>query len=112
MTDSPTTAQKIAFRRKTIRTMKDELDQTLSSVQSRNYQAAKTPFESAKKKWFTFGGTIKRIAPDLYEIIDPGFKTVNTLLNQASPQQGNLTAQLQRVVEAATKAVTISDATE
>ena len=56
--------------------------------------------------------TIKRIAPELYEILDPGIKTVNTLLNQANPQQGTLTAELQKLTQAATQAVVVSDARE
>jgi hypothetical protein len=112
MTTEPTTAEKIAFRRKTIRTMKDELDQTLSAVQSGNYDSAYTVFENARKKWNTFGGTIKRLSAPTYTPMDAAFRTIDASLRQAQPSQATLIADLQALIREAASAVTISDAND
>ncbi len=109
---SPSTEEKIKFRKATIRTMKDQLDQTTSSVQSGNYGAAKTAFESALKKWYTFGGTIKRLSPETYQKVAAEFKAVNTSIYQASPQQKTLVANLQTLTRDVGAAVKISDAND
>ncbi|EAZ90177.1 hypothetical protein [Crocosphaera chwakensis] len=92
--------------------MKEQIDQTLSLVKSGNYQQAKISFSTARKTWFTFGGTIKRIAPDLYEIMNPGFNQANTLLNQSNPQKQGLIEQLQTLSNTGTNAVKVSDIKE
>jgi uncharacterized protein YukE len=109
---APTTAEKIEFRKKTIRTMKDELEQTTAAVQSSNYGAARDTFKSALKKWYTFGGTVKRLAPETYEKVADGFKTVNTSLNQSQPQQKTLISDLQGLTRNVKAAVTVSDAND
>jgi hypothetical protein len=112
MSSEPALEEKIAFRRKTIRTMKDELDQTFSAVQSGDYDTANTVFERARKKWNTFGGTIKRLSADTYDPMDTAFRTIGAILNQAQPSQAALIADLQALTREANSAVTISDANE
>jgi hypothetical protein len=112
MSSEPTLQEKIAFRRKTIRTMKDELDQTLSAVQSSDYDTASTVFEHARKKWNTFGGTIKRLSPEIYAPMDAGFRIVGASLSQSQPSHATLVADLQALIGEATKAVPISDAND
>jgi hypothetical protein len=112
MSPEPTTAEKIAFRRKTIRTMKDELDQTLSAVQSGNYDSAYATFEHARKKWNTFGGTIKRLSAPTYTPMDAAFRTIDASLRQAQPPQATLVGDLQALIHEAASAVTISDAND
>ncbi len=112
MTSEPTTQEKIAFRRKTIRTMKDELDQTLSAVKSADYGTAQTIFEDARKKWNIFGGTIKRLSADTYGPMDAAFRAIGSTLSQAQPSQAALIADLQALTREASSAVTISDAND
>jgi uncharacterized protein YukE len=112
MSSEPTLEEKIAFRRKTIRTMKDELDQALSAVQSGDYGTAHTVFEDARKKWNIFGGTIKRLSADTYGPMDAAFRTIGATLSQAQPSQAALIADLQALTREASSAVTISDAND
>ncbi|ACB52264.1 hypothetical protein cce_2916 [Crocosphaera subtropica ATCC 51142] len=78
-------------------------------VKAGNDKQVKTPFFTARKTWFTFGGTIKRISPDLYEIMKPGFNQANTLFNQSNPQKQALIDQLETLSHVDTKAVKVSD---
>jgi uncharacterized protein YukE len=106
---STSTEEKIKFRKATIRTMKDQLDQTTASIQAGNYGAAKTTFASALKKWYTFGGTIKRLSPEIYQKVAAEFKAVNTSIYQSSPQQKTLVANLQALTRDVGAAVKVSD---
>jgi hypothetical protein len=99
----PTTEQKIAYRRKTLHTMK---------VQSAQFGAAQTTFEKALKKWYTFGGTIKRIAPESYTAISPEFDQVKKGLYQSSVPIATLQKSLQALIRDVGEAVPISDAQE
>jgi hypothetical protein len=109
---APSTQDKIAFRRKTLRTMRDELVQIAELVKAENFRAAQTTFEKALKKWYTFGGTIKRIAPDSYAKISPNFDAVNKGLYQSSVPLSTLKANLQTLIQDVNVAVPISDAKE
>jgi uncharacterized protein YukE len=107
---SASTEEKIKVRRQMIRTMKDQVEQTTSSVQSGNYGAAKNAFESALKKWYTFGGTIKRLSPETYQKVAAEFKAVNTSIHQSRPPQKTVVANLQTLTRDVSAAVKISDA--
>ncbi|HEY9826009.1 MAG TPA: hypothetical protein V6D19_11210 [Stenomitos sp.] len=109
---NPSTADKIKFRKKTIRTMETELEQTLASVQSGSYSSANTTFNKALKKWYTFGGTIKRLSPTTYSPVADGFATVKTALQQSNASQKSLIANLQTLIRNAKEAVTVSDAND
>lgn len=109
---SPSTEEKIKFRKQTIRTMKEQVEQTTSSVQAGNYGAARKSFESALKKWYTFGGTIKRLSPETYTKVAAEFKTVNSSIYQSSPQRATLVANLQVLARDVSAAVKVSDAND
>lgn len=109
---APTVQDKIAFRRKTLRTMRDQLVQISDLVKAAQFAEAQTTFEKALKKWYTFGGTIKRIAPDSYATISPNFDAVKTGLYQSSVPLGTLKANLQTLIKDVNVAVPISDAKE
>jgi hypothetical protein len=104
------TQDKIAFRRKTIRTMRDEFVQVSDLVKAARYGEAQATFEKALKKWYTFGGTIKRIAPDSYAKISPNIGAVQKGLYNASVPLGTLKANLQTLIQDVNVAVPISDA--
>jgi hypothetical protein len=106
------TQDKIEFRRKTIRTMRDELVQISDLVKTARYGEAQATFEKALKKWYTFGGTIKRIAPDSYTKIAPNFDAVKKGLYQSSVPLSTLKSNLQTLIQDVNVAVPISDATE
>jgi hypothetical protein len=107
-----TQQEKIAFRRKTLHTMNDELEQVAEFVKSRRFQSAKTTFNKALKKWYIFGGTIKRIAPEGYEKISPDFDVVKNRLNQPNPSISRLGADLATLIKDVNVALPISDAKE
>ena len=109
---APTVQDKIAFRRKTLRTMRDELVQIADLVKAERFAEAQTTFEKALKKWYTFGGTIKRIAPGSYAKISPNFDSVKTGLYQSSVPLGTLKVNLQTLIQDVNVAVPISDAKE
>lgn len=109
---APTVQEKIAFRRKTLRTMQTELEQVAGSVKAGQFGAAQATFEKALKKWYTFGGTIKRIAPDSYAKISPNFEAVKKGLYQSSVPLGTLKSNLQTLIQDVKVAVPISDAKE
>ncbi len=109
---SPSTEEKIKFRKQTIRTMQEQVAQTTSSVQAGNYGAARKSFEGALKKWYTFGGTIKRLSPETYTKVAAEFKTVNNSIYQASPPKATLVGNLQALTRDVGAAVKISDAND
>jgi hypothetical protein len=109
---APTIPEKIAFRRKTLRTMRDELVQISSLVKAARFGEAQTTFEKALKKWYTFGGTVKRIAPDSYAKISPNFAAVKTGLYQSSVPLSTLKANLQTLIQDVNVAIPISDKTD
>ena len=88
--------------------MRDELVQIADLVKAARFAEAQTTFEKALKKWYTFGGTIKRIAPDSYAKVSPHFDYVKTGLYQSSVPLSTLKANLQTLIQDV--AVPISDA--
>jgi negative regulator of replication initiation len=110
LAQEPSTQEKIAFRRKTIQTMRDELVQVSDLVKAARYGEAQATFERALRKWYTFGGTIKRIAPDSYAKISPNFAAVQRGLYNASVPLSTLRANLQTLIQDVNVAVPISDA--
>jgi hypothetical protein len=104
------TQDKIAFRRKTIRAMRDEFVQISDLVNAARYGEAQATFEKALKKWYTFGGTIKRIAPDSYAKISPNIDAVQKGLYNASVPLSTLKANLKTLIQDVNVAVPISDA--
>jgi hypothetical protein len=111
-TGASTVQGKIAFRRKTLHTMQDELEQVAASVKAERFGEAQATFEKALKKWYTFGGTVKRIAPNSYAKISPNFDAVKTGLYQSSVPLSTLKANLQTLIQDVKVAVPISDAKE
>jgi hypothetical protein len=109
---APTVQEKIAFRRKTLRTMGDELVQISALVKAARFGEAQATFEKALKKWYTFGGTVKRIAPSSYAKISPNFEAVKKGLYQSSVPLSTLKANLQTLIQDVKVAIPISDATE
>jgi hypothetical protein len=108
LADSLTLEEKVAFRRKSIHVMSDQVALASVMVKAKEYEVARDRFlQPAHKIWFMFGGTIKRIAPDLYEPAASGFKEINTLLEQ--PQQAALVTKLQDLDRILQDAVKISD---
>jgi hypothetical protein len=108
----PTLQEKIAFRRKTLHTMGDELGQVAVDVKAERFASAQATFTKALKKWHTFGGTIKRIAPESYAKIAPGFAAVKKGLYQSEVPLSQLNADLQSLTKEVKVALPISDATE
>jgi hypothetical protein len=108
----PTVQEKIEFRRKTLRTMRDDLVQTAAFVQSAQFASAQESFAKALKKWYIFGGTVKRIAPESYAKISPGFEAVKKGLHQSAIPLSTLKSDLQHLIQDVNIAVPISDAQE
>lgn len=106
---TPTTEEKIAFRRKTIRAMSEELEQISKLVNAAKYQDAQVTFEKALKKWNTFGGTIKRIAPERYAKMLPGFANVKKGLYSSAVPLATLKADLNSLTQETKAAVIVSD---
>lgn len=107
---APTVQDKIAFRRKTLHSMKDELSQVADLVKSEQFRSAQALFEKALKNWYIFGGTIKRIAPESYAKILPGFDKVKRGLYQSSVPLSTLKSNLQALIQDVSIALPISDA--
>lgn len=107
--DAPSKADKIQFRKQTIRIMKAELEQTASAVQSSNYDTARSKFRSALKKWYLFGGTIKRLLPETYQKVATDFNIVNSTIASSHPSHQSLIANLQNLINEVDVAVKISD---
>ncbi|WP_404790777.1 hypothetical protein [Altericista sp. CCNU0014] len=104
--------EKIAFRRQTLRTMRDEMVRVSDLVRAARYGEAQTTFESARRKWYTFGGTIRRIAPDSYARISPNISAVGRGLYNSSVPLSTLRANLQALIRDVNVAIPISDATD
>ncbi len=105
----PTIQEKIAFRRKTLQTMSDEIGQVQTAVKAKRFADAQATFEKALKKWYIFGGTIKRIDPSDYAKISPGFDSVKQGLYSSAIPLSKLEADIQATMTAAKSAVLVSD---
>ncbi len=108
--DSLPIEQKVAFRRQSIRVMRELLE--LSEIMVRaedNPRGRDTFFVPARRIWFMFGGTIKRFDSDLGNGIENRFNSINTTLSQQSPDQSSLVANLAELHQAMATAVKISE---
>lgn len=108
--DSLPIEQKVAFRRKSVQVMRDLFDLSALMVVVEDYQKAKDNFFSpAQKIWFMFGGTIKRLEPDLGNQIESHINSINPMLDQSAPNR-SLTSSLEELNRLMASAVTISNA--
>jgi hypothetical protein len=108
--DSLPIEQKIAFRRKSIHVMQNLLELSLLMIRAEDYQRGRDNFFTpAQKIWFMFGGTIKRLSPELGNQIEPKFNSIDTTLEQQSPSHSALVADLAELTQLVEAAVKISD---
>jgi hypothetical protein len=108
--DSLPVEQKIAFRRKSIQVMQDLLELSALMIRVEDYQRGRENFFApAHKIWFMFGGTIKRLSPELGNQIEPRFNSIDTTLEQQSPSHSSLVASLGELIQLVEAAVKISD---
>ena len=108
--DSLPVEEKVAFRRNSVRVMRDLLSLSTLMVRAEDYQRAKDIFFSPGRKiWFMFGGTIKRLSPELGESIESQLNSINTMLNQQAPPRDSLVASLAELNRSMDSAVKISD---
>jgi hypothetical protein len=108
--DSLPVEQKIAFRRKSIQVMRDLLELSALMIRVEDYQRGRENFFApARKIWFMFGGTIKRLSPELGNQIEPKFNLIDTTLEQQSPSHSALVASLTELTQLVEAAMKISD---
>jgi hypothetical protein len=108
--DSLTLQEKVAFRRKSIRVMKEQVELISVLVKAGEYDLIRNYFFIAPQKtWFMFGGTVKRLSPELYEPIFSKFRAIDSLLSQTNPSQSSLTSNLNELDELLDSAVKVSD---
>ncbi|MGK7942364.1 MAG: hypothetical protein AB4062_19835 [Crocosphaera sp.] len=108
--DSLPPAEKVAFRRNSVRVMRDLLALSTIMIQAEDYQRAKDIFfVPSRKIWFMFGGTIKRLSPDLGKSIEPLFNSINTMLEQSVPSKETLVTSLAELNALMDQAVQTSD---
>jgi hypothetical protein len=74
--------------------MKDDLSKATTAVEGKDFTGAKESFGSARQTWYKFGGSVKQTAPETYQKLEDGIKTVNTGLSQAEPAADTLTTAL------------------
>ncbi|MDJ0598212.1 MAG: hypothetical protein QNJ37_05165 [Crocosphaera sp.] len=108
--DSLPIAEKVAFRRNSVRVMRDLLALSTLMIQAEEYERGKDLFfVPSRKIWFLFGGTIKRLSPDLGESIESRFNSINTMLDRSIPSNTTLVAGLKELNSFLDQAVEISD---
>ncbi|NJK41461.1 MAG: hypothetical protein HC934_09120 [Acaryochloridaceae cyanobacterium SU_2_1] len=111
LTTSLTVEEKVAFRRQSIRVMKEQFELATVAAKAQDYAIARDNFfVPGRRIWFMFGGTIKRQSPTLYEPLQSRLNRINTSLGQSRPQQNALMSDLQEVNRLMQQAVTTSDA--
>ncbi|WP_299485943.1 hypothetical protein [Acaryochloris sp. IP29b_bin.137] len=89
--------------------MRDLLQLSALMVLVEDYQKAKDNFFApAQKIWFMFGGTIKRLESDLGNEIESHINSINSMLDQASPDS-SLKNSLDKLNQLMESAVKISD---
>jgi hypothetical protein len=74
--------------------MKDDLTKATTAVEGKDFAGAKESFGAARQTWYKFGGSVKQTAPETYQKLEDGIKTVNTGLSQAEPASDTLTTAL------------------
>lgn len=108
--DSLPIAEKVAFRRQSIRTMGELVDLATLMIRAEDFQRGRDNFFApARKIWFMFGGTIKRFDAALGGEIESLFNSINTTLDQASPAKEALVNSLAELNRLMATAVSISD---
>ena len=108
--DSLPVAEKVAFRRNSVRVMRDLLALSTIMIQAEEYQRGKEMFfVPGRKIWFMFGGTIKRLSPDLGNSIEERLNSINTMLTQTVPSKTTLVTSLTELNRSLDQAVKISD---
>ena len=108
--DSLPIAEKVAFRRNSVRVMRDLLALSTIMAQAEEYQRAKDLFfVPSRKIWFMFGGTIKRLSPNLGQSIEALLNSINTMLEQSVPSKATLVKSLSELNRSMDQAVQISD---
>lgn len=108
--DSLPIEQKVAFRRQSIRVMRELLELSEIMVRAEDNQRARDNFfVPARRVWFMFGGTIKRFDSNLGNGIEAKFNSINTTLDQQSPAQSSLVAELTELNREMATAVSISE---
>jgi hypothetical protein len=108
--DSLTFQEKVAFRRKSIRVLKEQVELISVLVKAGEYDLIRDYFFIAPQKtWLMFGGTVKRLSPELYDPIFSKFRAIDSLLGQANPSQSSLTSNLNELNKLLDSAVKVSD---
>jgi hypothetical protein len=108
--DSLTLQEKVAFRRKSIRVMKEQVELISVLAKAGEYDLIRNYFFIAPQKtWLMFGGTVKRLSPELYEPIFSKFRAIDALLDQTNPSQSSLTSSLNELDKLLDSAVKVSD---
>jgi hypothetical protein len=74
--------------------MKDDLAKATTAVEGKDFAGAKESFGAARQTWYKFGGGVKQTAPETYQKLEDGIKTVNTGLSQAEPAPDTLMTAL------------------
>jgi hypothetical protein len=79
-------------------------------IRAEDYQRGQDNFFTpARKVWFMFGGTIKRLSPELGNQIESKFNSIDTTLEQQSPSHSALVTSLTELTQLVEAAVKISD---
>ena len=90
----------LAALKEQVTSMKEGASQTLDSVKSGDFAAAKDQFGELQQSWYKFGGSLKSLPGEGgYQKIDEGMKAVKSALNQDNPDQNQLSGQLEGVVD-------------
>ncbi len=108
--DSLTLQEKVAFRRKSIRVMKEQVELITVLVKAGEYDLIRNYFfVTPQKIWSMFGGTVKRLSPELYDPIFAKFQAIDTLLDQQNPSQSSLASNLNELNKLLDSALKVSD---
>ncbi len=108
--DSLPVAEKVAFRRKSIRVMGDLVSLATLMIRAEDYPRGRDNFFlPARKIWFMFGGTIKRFDAGLGNDLEARFNAIKTVLEQQSPNPSSLVASLSTLNQLMETAVKMSD---
>lgn len=75
--------------------MKDGVSQTLSSVKSGDFSAAKESFGTLQSSWGEIEGDIKNLSDESHSKIQTGLETVETDLNAESPDADKIAGNLE-----------------
>ena len=110
MTDSALFEAKVEVRRRFVRLMASEFDLVAAAIEVDEYDIAKELFDSARKIWFRFGGTIKRQSEAAYEAVHTSMAESSSSFDAQPTDKAALLANLRALTKAANAAVVVSDA--